>query len=92
MAQACRSKKPPANRGEKRKQSAHMIDAKERDEEIEETSEDAGSVSETEQGFSLFLMQSSRAKPTVIGMKVNVADLNMELDKGAAVSIVSEET
>ena len=65
LARACRSKKPPANRGEKRKdgaahQSAHAIDAKERDEESEEISEDAGSDSETDQGYSLFPVQSSR--------------------------------
>ena len=49
-------------------------------------------VSDTSESYELFNLQETRSKPLVVAVKLNNSTINMEIDTGASLSIISEKT
>ena len=77
LAKVCRSKRPTQNQGSR---TTHQIAA------------DDDCVSDTSEAYELFNLQETRTKPLVVTVKLNNSSLDMELDTGASLSIISEKT
>ena len=76
LAKVCRSKRPNQNQGS---WTTHQITA------------DDDYVSDMSEAYELFNLQETRAKPLVVTVKLNNSTLDMELDTGASLSIISEK-
>ena len=53
---------------------------------------DKDCVSDTPHSYELFKLQETRSKPLVVTMKLNKAEVNMEVDIEASLSLISEKT
>ena len=49
-------------------------------------------VSDTSEAYELLNMQETRTKPLVVTVELNNSTLDMKLDTGASLSIISEKT
>ena len=78
LAKVCRSKRPTQNQAGSR--TTHQIAA------------DDDCVSDTSESYELFNLQETRTKALVVTVKLNNSTLDMELDTGASLSIISEKT
>ena len=54
--------------------------------------DEESSEEEPEQPYTLYRISSGSTKPILVGVTINGIDLEMELDTGASVSLISEET
>ncbi len=83
ISRACRSEKPPTQKkgdrpGKEKTAAAYNV--------VEEDGEDPEEV------YTMFQLTQSRSDPLYLTVTVNQKQIQMEIDTGAAVSIISEET
>ena len=77
LASVCRKKKRAAAKSEAKQEQAHHI--------MEDRSEDDS------EEYTLHRVSSGTSKPLIVTVKLNSVDMEMEVDTGASVSIISEE-
>ena len=53
---------------------------------------DHDTVSDTSESYKLLKLQETRSKPLVVTVKLNKAETEMEVDRGASLSLISEKT
>ena len=86
IAKACRRQKqrpsPPHHQNRHQSKSTHQV----------ERGDAAILEDPTDGSYELFNLQGTRSKPLTITVQVNQTDLQMEIDTGAAVSLISEKT
>ena len=92
IACACRSKpaaSPPATQKSATKKSQSY---RPRRQQTEEFPQDADSDDDVDPVYSLFTVSHRSAKPICVNLELNQTSLNMEVDTGASVSVISKDT
>ena len=82
----CRAKSKQAAQKQSCDSSTH------KDKEQAKTTHHLINVIPEDQSYPLLSPPGSRAKPMLVTVRVDNADLQMEMDTGASASIISEET
>ena len=80
IARACMSMPRPPNRAQGNRQQTHLLT------EVE------NSLSDTDPAYPLFNVTNTSTKPLLVTVELNQAPVEMEVDTGASVSLISKDT
>ena len=80
IARACMSMPHPPNRAQGNRQQTHLLT------EVE------NSLSDTDPAYPLFNVTNTSTKPLLVTVELNQAPVEMEVDTGASVSLISKDT